>query len=303
MCQGSFLDADSIAYSEILPRSGSMRSGVLYPQPTWEPPIFASGFSFWPSTRAEDAESCGNHPNGEGDSLTGVTRLWQTPASDSFRSCGGDRRDEMGLDQQARMMWPTPDAQNGGATVPSTERKSQINLKEAAEKLWPTPTEDNANNCGGPSRSREGGFSDLTVEVKNWPTLRPCSGERSSGANRTEFYRVWAQGPETAEKMWPTPMAADDGDKVTPNSKQINLIGASLRFSPQGPEIPDGHRFSPTDPSSRLRLNPGFAAWLMGMPWFWTNPESISSARSETESWRCRLRSRLESLLADSVNE
>lgn len=29
-------------------------------------------------------------------------RVWQTPATDSFRSRGGDRKDEMGLDQQAR---------------------------------------------------------------------------------------------------------------------------------------------------------------------------------------------------------
>jgi len=32
---------------------------------------------------------------------------WQTPATDSFRSRGGDRKDEMGLDQQARM-FPSP---------------------------------------------------------------------------------------------------------------------------------------------------------------------------------------------------
>ena len=32
---------------------------------------------------------------------------WQTPATDSFRSRGGQRKDEMGLDQQARL-WNTP---------------------------------------------------------------------------------------------------------------------------------------------------------------------------------------------------
>lgn len=40
---------------------------------------------------------------------------WQTPATDSFRSRGGDRKDEQGLDQQARM-FPTPrttDAKTG----------------------------------------------------------------------------------------------------------------------------------------------------------------------------------------------
>ena len=37
--------------------------------------------------------------------------VWQTPATDSFRSRGGDRKDEMGLDQQARM-FPTPAARD-----------------------------------------------------------------------------------------------------------------------------------------------------------------------------------------------
>lgn len=37
---------------------------------------------------------------------------WQTPATDSFRSRGGDRKDEMGLDQQARF-FPTPQAADG----------------------------------------------------------------------------------------------------------------------------------------------------------------------------------------------
>lgn len=35
-------------------------------------------------------------------------QLWQTPGTDSFRSRVGDRKDEMGLDQQARMQWVTP---------------------------------------------------------------------------------------------------------------------------------------------------------------------------------------------------
>lgn len=101
----------------------------------------------WPIARSEDSESAGNHPGamdsltgatrnwatpraddrgkvGMGKmtdtarveresgetfalSLTDQAHLWQTPAMDSFRSRGGDRKDEMGLDQQARM-FPTP---------------------------------------------------------------------------------------------------------------------------------------------------------------------------------------------------
>ena len=81
----------------------------------------------WPTASSEDAECAGNHP-GATDSLTGATKewrtpntrdhhaqgprtnhpqrqttlvdqvQWQTPATDSFRSRGGDRKDEMGLD-------------------------------------------------------------------------------------------------------------------------------------------------------------------------------------------------------------
>src|SRR6185437_345762 len=173
MCQGSLLDEESIAYSAILPASGSMRNGVLFPRATWEPPICEGEFSSWPSTRAEDAESCGNHPNGASDSLTGVTRtwptatagdcqghsqyphnptlvgaadnFWQTPATDSFRSRGGDRVDEMGLDQQARLFWPTPCASDDNksprahlamkAAMPGGPR-SQITSLQVLVQMW-----------------------------------------------------------------------------------------------------------------------------------------------------------------------
>jgi hypothetical protein len=58
-----------------------------------------------------------------GIDLEGEAELWQTPATDSFRSRGGDRKDEMGLDQQARFaMFPTPAArdyrsESGGAAT------------------------------------------------------------------------------------------------------------------------------------------------------------------------------------------
>lgn len=64
----------------------------------------------WATPRAEDAESSGmRHSRGVTDTLTAQTSLahWQTPATDSFRCRGGDRKDEMGLDQQARTI-PLP---------------------------------------------------------------------------------------------------------------------------------------------------------------------------------------------------
>jgi hypothetical protein len=53
-------------------------------------------------TRPQRPESAGH-----GEDLTTVAKQWQTPQVDSFRSRSGDRKDEMGLDQEARF-WGTP---------------------------------------------------------------------------------------------------------------------------------------------------------------------------------------------------
>ncbi len=93
----------------------------------------------WPTARSEDAESCGNHP-GSVDSLTGAAKGWQTPATDSFRSRGGDRINEQGLDQQART-WPTTQEHNGqgapGASCKQRGSRRSDLVRDAAQ--WPTP--------------------------------------------------------------------------------------------------------------------------------------------------------------------
>lgn len=67
----------------------------------WRTPDCPSGGS---RTRSEEAMEAGHDHQ---VTLDEQTRLWQTRATDSFRSRGGDRKDEQGLDQQARM-FPTP---------------------------------------------------------------------------------------------------------------------------------------------------------------------------------------------------
>jgi len=44
------------------------------------------------------------------------------PATDSFRSRGGNRKTEMGLDQMARKVWPTPKAMTGGPNSKRDQR-------------------------------------------------------------------------------------------------------------------------------------------------------------------------------------
>lgn len=177
--QASLLGEDWGLCSVTWPRWGSMLSGVAFRRLKSARVISASGSSYWhtaratdtgagenpaqfvkrngdrsqgctgslaaqvmwPTARAEDSENCGNHP-GAKDSLTGLAKDWQTPGTDSFRSRGGDRKDEMGLDQQARF-WATPRASaNENRTTgnaPSHGNGHGLMLAGQAAS-WPTPT-------------------------------------------------------------------------------------------------------------------------------------------------------------------
>jgi hypothetical protein len=176
----------------------------------------------WPTARAEDGESCGNHPDAT-DSLTGVTKLWRTPDAPTT---GGTRN------RQA-----------------SIGKGHQTTVAEQAEH-WQTPAADSF---------------------------------RSRGGNRKDEMDLDQQA-----RFFPTP-AARDYRTPDKHSYQDSLPDHPSR---------DGLALSSNSPGSRRRLNPAFVAWLMGFPFWWTNPEPISFARSETQLYLCKLRTLLQDLLA-----
>lgn len=69
----------------------------------------------WRSPDAPKSGGVRTHTTSQGaghqTTIAEQAEQWQTPATDSFRSRGGDRKDEMGLDQQARF-WPSPAARD-----------------------------------------------------------------------------------------------------------------------------------------------------------------------------------------------
>jgi len=68
--------------------------------------------------------------------LATTAALWPTPQTDSFRSRGGERKDEKGLDGMARD-WPTPMANDG--CKPSAGNRRTADLTHVS-RLWMTPT-------------------------------------------------------------------------------------------------------------------------------------------------------------------
>jgi len=93
--------------------------------------------------RMPDASGLGGRKGstGKGHQITIAEQaeLWQTPATDSFRSRGGDRKDEQGLDQQARMFatpesWPTPNVSDAKTAGGCTEEFRQRRIGKMGEK-------------------------------------------------------------------------------------------------------------------------------------------------------------------------
>ena len=110
----TFPDLFGMAYPlslEIWPKRGSLRNGVVSQRRMLERPTVESGYSSWPTPAATEPrqgfQDRTRGMKGTQESLTTVVTNWQTPGTDSFRSRGGERKDEMGLDQQART-WATP---------------------------------------------------------------------------------------------------------------------------------------------------------------------------------------------------
>lgn len=113
----------------------------------------------WPTARAEDAESCGNHP-GATDSLTGAARLWRTPDAPTTggvrtrsKSCGQGH--QVVLAEQA-IHWPTPAALSPKAAGHS------VDLQDAVYAFsLPVPT---TSTLGAPSSPNTRRLNPVFVE-------------------------------------------------------------------------------------------------------------------------------------------
>jgi len=273
----------------------------------------------WPTARGEDSESCGNHPNGKGDSLTGVTRDWPTMRSTSGGGNtsaypGAPYRPATAQVAQELMasLWPTPDSPTGTAG-PRTHRKTRENghqttIAESVE-FWPTP--DAAT--GGPNSNRENrertGGPDLKEQSENWNTPHGMSNKdfrgKTGGCGGGEFAKQANQWPTPQERdfrsgetiaeygnsrplnesvvNWPTPHNTREHDSDNSDSTYLGrfLQGPDCPPLLQDPPIPDGPKSCETSPTSRRRLNPRFVEWLMGFPIGWTEPCSTAPGDSE----------------------
>lgn len=181
--------------------------------------------------------------------------------------------------------WPTPKTPTGGSE--STEKKQKRGNKggedlEASAKKWRTP--DAPTSRGGPGdpekRKAAGHTVNLEDQASHWPTPRVCEGKRSSGMNRTEFYRLWAT---PAYRDYRSTEASQDthNKNSRPLSEQVGKwVSTQHTSSPQG-QTPK--KTGKKSSSTSRRLNPLFVSWLMNWPLGWSN----LSLRIEPSNFAC----------------
>ena len=135
---------------------------------------------------ADAPRQCQREPADEADALAGsgparhelatTAAMWPTPQIDSFRSRGGERRDEKGLDRMARD-WPTPMANDG--CKPSAGNRRTADLTHAAG-MWMTPTaRDHKDGATTLANTPVNGLLGRQVLVT------PMAGSDTSDARRT----------------------------------------------------------------------------------------------------------------------
>ena len=151
----------------------------------------------WPTPQAHDAQGSKTPEQIEkGREAGGVINLnetaehWQTPQTDSFRSRGGDRVEEQGLDQQARDFWTTPQAHDAKGGMRTTARNSPDldTMAEDPDSGLPVPpislSGDASSSSTPDSRPR---LNPRFVEwLMGWPpawvSLEPTNSESSATA-------------------------------------------------------------------------------------------------------------------------
>jgi hypothetical protein len=259
----------------------------------------------WPTARAEDSESCGNHP-GAMDSLTGVVKHWPTPstAPDAPNTNSNQVNGFTSLTEAAQ--WATPKSVYGGPDFAKADRSTTGDNLPTQVAQWPTPAardEKGTNNL--PFAERGGGTRGEQLPnfvAHSWQTPATDSFRCRGGDRKDEM----GLDQQARAATWQTPRSHEAGDyqydRGDKDSPRETLSGQSQTFAPVQETPPPGTESSKSPPSSRRQLNPIFVCYLMGWPVGWSSVKinSASAAMESYQSWLRRHSSYLRRVLSNS---
>ena len=324
--KASLTSAPPPASWENWPTSGGMRSGSLWPRPTWAPAMAGRDGSASPGAWATPDCNTSSYSNGlMGPNIREQATNWMTPTAQDAEAAGGAgtiSRGARGATLHSQMLrWPTPDVNSGNRDMskvdPDEQRrpdtKVTIGLPTVAS-TWPTPSAAVVNDGESPetwharaAKLKEKGINGngaglpLTVATAQWPTPMTRDHHAQGSGNQQKSPSLG-----TTTGQWPTPVSSDHKSQLgggMPDrmnnrtaSPSLSQVVTHSHCSPQGRQIHDGPPSSPSAPNSPRHLNPLFGAWLMGWPSTWVIAEPHASSALGTESYHSKLQQHLSCL-------
>lgn len=313
------------------PTAGGMRNGCIFQRPKWAPAMSESdGFALpgaWPTPDCNTSTYSNGHM---GKNIREAASQWLTPnvpnvpnggrsvsaelvASKGMTDAG--EKKTVGLESQTKH-WATPtNNEHTGAGHPDS-KQGALNLRSQVN-AWPTPRGTDGTK-GGPNQAGSKGDLMLPSAAAQWNVSSAGTNSQSTlGATDAPTAKV--KGSTTPVLARPTPAARDA--KGANSSEHVTTNGTGRMHMDQLPNFVEHHflrlgqqtqsgetlstpvvsvhgaELSPTTRPGhvlgRLRLNPAFGCWLMGWPWWWTNPGVTSFAKSEMVLYRSALQQRL----------
>lgn len=231
------------------PTVGGMRSGSLFPHPTWAPAMGAPGGSASPGEWLTP-----NVPNGgrclpadvvaakgmteagkKSVGLESQSRHWMTPSvsnsqgNEYTRDRGQPGQERLTLTGQAQQ-WPTPRGTDGTKGGPNQAgRKGDLMLPSAAAQ-WPTPTLQDSESAGGAGcidRGKRG--HSLNSATLQWPTpasrdYRTPNSQESQESQESRKHTGGEQLPNFVEHHFLHPVHSTlDGRPLSPTGRTLPL--------------------------------------------------------------------------------
>lgn len=118
----------------------------------------------------------------------------------------------------ARLAADSSSWRTSSASLFPTELLDEKPLSEGSSESWPKT----GGMRNGVCFQRKGSAPRISASgSSSWPTVRTCAGTRSSGANRTEFTR-----------LWPTVRAKEDGAYQVSDGRQVETLTGAARGWP-----------------------------------------------------------------------
>jgi len=256
------LDGSSETFSETWPRSGTMRSGIAYPQVPSAPLTYGTGYGSSPthSIPTPTASDCierqctsRQSPLNFGTPLAVAVRmpLWPTPTRGDGDSSGSRNTpnsqahpglsltDAVRQDGGTGRMWPTPTASEQNISSQQAETRIRTNgicLQDAVRR-WPTPTAEDGESKGMSMQRLLSRPPDNLATAVRWstPTTRDAESLRKTMRGQGSLER----GNQIVEPLavqaakFPSPAARDwrsgRGRQENGHTRQLpEVVGAQL---------------------------------------------------------------------------